>query len=79
MFEPTEEMKAAYRWTLDVDIFPLSFVKRLADLAQHATAAALALQFSIDHDFHAADECKNPYHKYTAADWLRLADEKLRK
>ena len=50
----------------------------LADLAQHATAAALALQFSIDHDFHAADECKDPCHKYTEADWLRLADEKLR-
>ncbi len=88
-FEPTEKQKAAYRdvrdfqaahpdleWAIN-DRGYLSPSRLLADLAQHAMAAALALDFTIDHG--ACDECSNPCHKFIDADWLKLADEKLRK
>jgi len=75
-FEPTDEMKSAY---LSARVLGLGTGVALADLAQHAMAAALELQFTLDHDCLSADECKNRHHKRTKADWLRLADEKLRK
>ncbi len=75
MFEPTEKMKLAYRRVVEDGAWAPD---GLADLAQHATAAALHLQFVIDHDFHHADGCMAVGHKYKDADWLKLADEKLR-
>ncbi len=70
-FEPTEEMKAAYNWAKDL-FGPRSHTMHLADLAQHATAAALEAEH-----MGTGPLCNQCY--YTKADWLKLADEKLRK
>jgi hypothetical protein len=74
MFEPTEEMKAAYQWArLPPDT---SITTNLADLAQHATAAALQAEHEASHvdGLCASGVCfKSPAHR------LKLADEKLRK
>jgi hypothetical protein len=74
MFEPTEEMMAAYSLA---KAFPTpSMIGDLADLAQHATAAALKAEHEASHvdGLCESGDCfsKSP------ADWLRLADEKLR-
>ncbi len=78
-FEPTEEMKLAYQSTRDyLGTFDCSEVY-LADLAQHATAAALEAEFMSEHyrlEGVEPSQCAHPLHK---ADWLKLADEKLRK
>ncbi len=72
MFEPTEKMKLAYRRVVEDGAWAPD---GLADLAQHATAAAL----EAEHKFHCGifsnkcDDCKR-----TKSDWLRFADEKLR-
>ncbi len=85
-FEPTEEQKRAYieaqRNKNSVLIWPL------ADLAQHAMAAALKLNNELVHDnlgrgplnlhLHGADHVECLRDEWKEADWLRLADEKLR-
>ncbi len=94
MFEPTEEMKAAYRLIRD-GLYPSSNSRHLADLAQHATAAALEAEFHSVHYQELNNEgdlwcfgCEayapegvftDERHQRQPADWLRLADEKLRK
>lgn len=74
-FEPTAEQRKAYRVVRGgyPDLFPL------ADLAQHAMAAAMEAEFMSEHyrcDGVNPSQCAHPLHK---ADWLKLADEKLRK
>jgi len=69
-FEPTEGMKAAYRFVRD-----RHFADDLADLAQHATAAALEAEFWLEHPLVKGERKK---HDFTPADWLRLADKELR-
>ncbi len=61
-FEPTEKMKAAYAY-----VRRIGTPNVLADLAQHATAAALQAEH-----YNNCPQCA------CRADWLRLADEKLR-
>ena len=78
VFEPTEEMKAAYcdaeRIREDQLIYKSALIRPLADLALHATAAALEAEHAITcREFH----YKCPVDR-TKGDWLRLADEKLR-
>jgi len=68
-FKPTEEMKAAYKWARLCG--QIDFEGYLADLAQHAMAAALEAEFQVS-NIKLNLECANN------VDWLRLADEKLR-
>jgi hypothetical protein len=72
MFEPTEEQRKAYKWTrARTDFHPVCV--KLADLALHATAAALEAQYCLDRQ-----SSFETMAKATKADWIRLADEKLR-
>jgi len=76
-FEPTEEMKAAYRWGKAYTGVLLPDRVFLADLAQHAMAAALEAEHFIG-----CEDCEDeicPKMQYLEADWLRLADKELRK
>ncbi len=74
-FIPTEEMKAAYRTGCRTND---TLCRHLVDLAQHALAAALKAEFMAEHyrcNGVEISQCAHPLHK---ADWLELADEKLR-
>jgi hypothetical protein len=73
-FEPTEEMKAAYRSATRRS--HMTYHRILADLALHAMAAALEAEHFID-----CEDCEDeicPKMQYMGADWLRLADKELR-
>lgn len=74
-FEPTEEQRAAYRRVRDLDLESIMVV--LAELAQHAMAAALEAEHFIG-----CEDCEDEIcakMQYMGADWLRLADKELRK
>jgi len=70
-FEPTEKMKLAYRRAIEGAWAP----DGLADLAQHALAAAREAEHIIS-----CEDCEDeicPKMQYLEADWLRLADKEL--
>jgi poly-gamma-glutamate capsule biosynthesis protein CapA/YwtB (metallophosphatase superfamily) len=75
-FEPTDEMRAAYKLYRESRsngyIRLRSVVASLADLALYAMAAAIEAEHNL-YQHYRCPNCGN-----TEADWLKLADEKLR-